>query len=212
MSNDSDPSSLRGKPELLLEWAQNAHKQSKSTHDIVRAIYGVDFPAELYLFNRVRASEASIDFFFFPWELIALEVVGHKSDSIDGWSEEQEAYALAANPAFIPLMKLGGNDDVRHNGYILGYDLQSLKKSGTTILGHKEDIPPSGAAFVTIGNSLLDVVHEWTADAFQKIKSQYESPSNRGFGSLTYEDVETAKRNLEMVEEMRQELAKASLA
>ncbi|MEM1010549.1 MAG: hypothetical protein AAGJ35_16260, partial [Myxococcota bacterium] len=74
--------------------------------------------------------------------------------------------------------------------------------------GHEgDDIPEEGARFEVMGSSLLEVLHEWMLDHHRMIQAQYNSPRNRGCGSLDEQDVEDAAEQLRLVEAMQAELA-----
>jgi hypothetical protein len=208
MASEAKPSKLRGQQEPLLAWAKEAHAEGKSVHDIVTAVYGVDLPPEAYVFykSRPRDPELPADLVFFPWELLRLTGLKYEDDTPDPWSIEQETHALAQNIDFLPLMKLGAFE-ARHDGYVIGYSISALREGKTTILGHNEDIPESGASFEQLGDSLLSVLYEWATDHLRMVNEQFKSPSNRGFGSLDNSDVERAAGILKSVETMQRKLA-----
>lgn len=172
------------------------------------AAYGADLPLEAYVFyrSRPRNPELPIEFLYMPWRLVDLASPKHgEDDEPSPWAEEQEAHALAQDPDFLPLMKLEAYE-ARHDGWIIGYSLQELSQGRTTILGHNEDIPESGARFERVGDSLLSVLHEWATDHLRMTEGRFKSPANRGAGSLGPEDAERAAGILKAIEMIQSEL------
>jgi hypothetical protein len=168
------------------------------------AVYGADLPLEAYVFYRSRPHdpELPIEFLYMPWRLVDLATGERDDDEPSPWAAEQEAHALAQNPDFLPLMKLEAYE-ARHDGWIIGYSLRELARGSTTILGHNEDIPETGAVFERLGDSLLAVLHEWAADHLRMTEGRFKSPANRGAGSLGPEDVERAASILKAIEQIQ---------
>ncbi len=208
MSNIEEPSSLRAQPERLSTWAEEAYQQGKSTSEVMAAVYGADLPLEAYVFyrSRPRNPELPVEFLYMPWRLIDLTSPKHEDEEPSPWAAEQEIHSLAQNPDFLPLMKLEAYE-ARHDGWIIGYSLHELAQGKTTILGHDEDVPASGAAFERVGDSLLAVLHEWATDHLRMTEERFKSPANRGAGSLGPEDVERAANILKSVEKIQRKLA-----
>jgi hypothetical protein len=205
---ENGAASLRGRPEQLKPWARDAYREGKTFHHVITAVYGVDLPLEAYVFHqsRPRDPELPVEFLFLPWRLIDLASPKHEDEEPSPWAAEQEEHALAQDPDFLPLMKLEAYE-ARHDGWIIGYSLNELRQGRTTILGHDEDIPESGATFQRIGDSLFSVLHEWATDHLRMTKERFQSPVNRGAGSLDPKDVERADGILRSVEEMQRKLA-----
>lgn len=208
MSSIEEPFSLRAQPGRLSSWAKDAYQQGKSTSEVMTAVYGVDLPLEAYVFyrSRPRNPELPVEFLYMPWRLIDLTSPKHEDEEPSPWAAEQEANALAQDPDFLPLMKLEAYE-ARHDGWIIGYSLRELSQGKTNVLGHKEDIAASGAAFERLGDSLLSVLQEWATDHLRMVNEQFKSPSNRGFGSLDHSDVERAADILKSVEKIQRKLA-----
>ncbi len=204
MADNESPSSLRGQHESLAAWSLQATQQGKSIHEIVAAIYGVDLPLEAYSFYRFRPRdpELPIELLFFPWRLIDLVNPRHENDVASPWAMEQERNALEAAPDFLPLMKLEAYE-ARHDGWIIGYSLEELRRGRTTVIGHNEDIPAASTNFQRVGESLLSVLYEWAIDHQRMTKERFDSPDNRGAGSIEPEDVERAKDILKAIEKVQ---------
>lgn len=208
MSSIEDPSSLRDRPERLSTWAEEVYQQGKSSSEVMAAVHGADLPLEAYVFyrSRPRDPELPVELLYMPWRLLDLASPKHEDEETSPWAAEQEANALAQDPDFLPLMKLEAYE-ARHDGWIIGYSLRELRQGKTTILGHNEDIPASGATFERLGYSLLAVLHEWTTDHLRTTEERFTSPANRGAGSLDPEDVDRAARILKSVEKLQRKLA-----
>jgi hypothetical protein len=208
MSSSDAPTPLRGQHARLSAWAREAYLQGKSVHEVVTATYGADLPREAYVFyeSRPRDPALPVELLFWPWRLLDLARTKHDDEEPSPWQVEQEANALAQDPDFLPLMKLEAYE-ARHDGWIIGYSLSALRQGKTTILGHDEDIPSSDAAFHVIGESLLVVLHEWATDHLRMTEERFDSPANRGTGSLDPEDVERAAEIFKAVEKFQRKLA-----
>lgn len=208
MPETQGPFFLRSQPERLSSWAEEAYQQGKSARDVMTEVYGVDLPHEAYVFyrSRPRDSELPIEFLFLPWRLIDLANHIHGDEGPSPWAAEQEARALMQDPDFLPLLKLEAYE-ARHDGWIIGYSISELQQGKTTILGHNEDIPQSGAMFQPLGESLLSLLLEWAADHLRMTEERFRSPANRGAGSLGPEDVERAAGILQDVEKMLRKLS-----
>jgi hypothetical protein len=192
----------------LVPWARRLYAEGKSTGDVMRAVYGVDLPAEAYAFWRAFDGgklELPIDRMLHPWELIAAEDPSRTNEA-GPWDREQEERAFAQVPRFVPLMKLAA-DEPRHDDYIIGYDLDELGAGRTTILGHHDDFPESGAVLERLGDSLLDVLHEWMADHLRMLTEQFRSPSNRGFGSISQDNLDEVAGKVRAIEALQREVA-----
>lgn len=193
----------------LVPWARRLLADGKSTGEVMRAIYGVNLPTEVHALDRAYARGLKLPLYrtFHPWELLALAEPPHTEREPAPWEREQEEHAYAQNPQFLPLLSLQAADAV-YDDYVLGYDLDELRKGKTVVLGHRGDIPPEGAELEVIGTSLLGVMHEWMSDHLRMVKHQYESPMNRGFGALEKKDVDHVAGMLKAIEQLQQEAAK----
>jgi len=201
---------LRDDYEALTPWARQLYQEGKSTADVMRALYGVDLPAEAYAFDRAYAGglDLPLQRLKHPWELLAVapEDAAADLDDIDeDWSAEQEANALAHWPRFLPLMQLRA-DDATHGGHVIGYNLDELAAGKPTIWGFPGEVPEAGGELAVLGPSLLAVLHTWLADHHRMLEAQRSSPANRGFGSLTNEDVEQAADQLYAIEVLQREV------
>jgi hypothetical protein len=205
--DESRPES-RGNFDSLVPWARRLFAEGKSVGEVMRAIYGVDLPAEVYVLDRAYPKRLwlPLDQTFHPWELFVLAEPGREVRGEDPWAREQEENAFAQNPNFLPLLRTG-ESDAEYGYYVLGYDIEELRNGKTTILGHQGDIPATGAEFEVIGTSLLDVLHTWMSDHLRMIKHQFESPMNRGAGSLEKKDVDEVVGMLRGIEELQKEAA-----
>jgi hypothetical protein len=198
----------RGDFDSLMPWAQRLLAEGKSIGEVMRAIYGVDLPTELYAIDRAYARGLRLPLYqtYHPWELFELSNPSSERRDPAPWEREQEEHAYAQNPSFLPLLSLQVADAV-YDDYVLGYDLDELREGKTVVLGHQGDIPATGARFEVIGTSLLGVMHEWMSDHLRMVRYQYESPMNRGAGSLERKDVDYVAGMLRAIEQLQQEAA-----
>jgi hypothetical protein len=195
------PENLRADFDALVPFARRLYAEGKTANDVMRAVYGVDLPAEAYAFWKAFSSgklELPLDWMHHPWELISAADPAYQDDP-GRWQRKQQALALSQVPRFLPLMKLA-DDDAIHDDYIIGYDLDELRAGRTTIFGHLDDFPESGVKLVRLGDSLLGVLHEWMADHRRRLDAKLKSPANRGFGSIEDSDVEKVDEKLRHIE------------
>jgi len=202
---------LRADYESLTPWARQLYQEGKSTADVMRELYGVDLPAEAYAFDRACAGGLDLPLLrlMHPWELLAAapeDAAADLSDVDEDWSSGQETNALARWPQFLPLMQLRA-DDATHGGHVIGYDLDELAAGKATIWGFPGEVPEARRELAVLGPSLLAVLHAWLADHHRMLEVQRSSPANRGFGSLTNEDVEQAADQLYAIEVLQREVA-----
>jgi len=211
MVKEDDVASLRGQPELLKPWAQDAYREGKTFHDVIVAIYGVDLPLEAYVFHRSRPRELEfpVDRFFHPWELIEMAGPRYKGDSIGERYAEQETKELERNPDFLPLMLLVAGE-TELDGYVIGYSLEQLAQGKTTILGHSDGIAEADKRSVVLGDSLLSVLQQWMTRFHEMELADYQHPANRRRGSDNH--VENATQWLKDLEQLRRKVAEQQLA
>jgi len=203
----------RADPSSLVPFARHLCETGKSREEIIREIYHVDFPDEFYLFEKwciVGNLYLPLEWLHHPWELIIPLERGGPSEEFYPWSEKQEKNAFSQAPHVVLLMALYAGDAI-YDDYYIGYDLNELREGRTTIVGHENDIPENGAKFEIIGSSMLEVLHVWMSDHHRMKQAQYNKPSNRGFGSLTEEDVEEVAEQLSGIEAMQAELASKTM-
>jgi len=185
-------------------WARRLYAEGKSTAEVMQAIYGVDLPAEAYALDRAYTGGLDLPLvrLVHPWELMG----DAERDSDEDWSQEQEDRAFAQWPGFLPLLQLGADDAV-HGHHVIGYDVEQLRAGKTTIWGCDGDIPPEGGELAVVGSSLLAVLHDWLADHHRMLEHQFNSPANRGFGSLSQDDVSEVADQLRAIEALQREVA-----
>jgi hypothetical protein len=208
MSDSVDPSSLRDRYELLVEWSIRAYAEGKSVHEVMCAVYGVDLPQEAYAFHRAmfRNEDIQIEWFQEPWVLIRLASPNITPTPASTWSVEQITNALAQEPNFLPLLQLGIGR-AKLDDHVIGYDLSQLRQGKTTILGHQDEIPSEGASFEIVGDSLLSVLQQWISERLKLAAAQYRSPSNRGAGSISHDNVEEVSNLLKDIEKLQRKVA-----
>lgn len=89
-----------------------------------------------------------------------------------------------------------------HDGYVIGYALEHLRKGSSVIFGHPDEA--DGQDLEQLGASLLDVLHEWMTDYLRTEKHQYEAPENRRTASDS--NVKNATHWLKELEKLQKKL------
>jgi hypothetical protein len=181
-------------------WGERLRAEGKSPADVMRAIYGVDLPAEAYALDRALVGGLALPLVVtvHPWAFIDDAV----RDTDEDWSRGVEEQAFEDWPRFLPLMQLAAEDAV-HGDHVIGYDLDELRAGERTIYGFVESDPPIDGVPAVLGTSLLAVLHEWMTDHHRMLEHQYRSPANRGFGSISSSDVEAAAAHVRAIEALR---------
>lgn len=208
MSKESSEAGSRERFDSLVPWARRLYAEGKSPGDVMRAIYGVDLPTEAYAFWHVFEGgklDLPVDRMLHPWELIAVQDPA-RPDEDAPWEREHEERAFAQVPRFMPLMQLAA-DVPRYDECIIGYDLDELGAGRTTIFGHQGDLPESGAVLERLGDSLLGVLHDWMSERLRMLTEQYKLPSNRGFGSISRENIDEVAKKVHAIEALQRKVA-----
>jgi len=197
----------RADVDSLIPWAKRLYAGGATSGDVMRAVYGLDLPAEAYAFHRdiPGGRLLPVELLDHPWDLLSLADPAQPACKPDRWSREQEAYAYSQYPDVLPLMQLGGGvtTDGVLDDHIIGYDLASLRAGGTAIVGHEGELRSTAARFEPLGDSLVDVLQDWMSEHLEMVTSQYESPANFGFGSLERADVAKVAAMLSLIEGLR---------
>lgn len=152
--------------------------QGRPIQQLVEEVYGADLPAELHEFHRrwPREEELPVDRFFHPWALLSVGSSAAASLELSEHYAAVEAAEVVSHPDFLPLMSLQASEAV-HDGYVIGYSLEHLRRGSTTIFGHPGDA--SAQSLEELGPSLIAVLLEWMTDYHRMEKWQYEAPENR---------------------------------
>jgi hypothetical protein len=195
----------------VIPWAGRLLDQGATVGDVMRSIYGVDFPVEFYVFDNAFAAglRLPLDRMVHPWQILALADPSRQARTDDPWAREQEERAHAQHPDFVPLAQLYASGDAEHDDHVIGYDLSALRAGVVRVLGHDGDVPERDAELVEVGSSLFGVLHAWMSDHVRMVEFQYDSPSNFGFGSLDQRDVDRAAGYLRQIEALRRKVASA---
>lgn len=154
----------RGEPRPLLPSADALYLQGRTPSEVVEAIYGVAFPAEVWPVLREFVSrKRPLDVWWpiHPWHLMITpeqrdpEVTAARSVSI----EETRLFSWAPN--FLLLASVIGAGPWNWRA-LIGYDLDELCAGRTTIVGFEDTDPlPEGPVKSTVlGTSLLDVLRD----------------------------------------------------
>jgi hypothetical protein len=199
----------RAEIDSLLPWARQLYAAGASAGEVMRAIYGVDLPAEVQVLARAHDAgvRLPVDRMLHPWQLLVAADPARQPRTSDPWARRQEEHAFAQHPDFLPLMQLSAPADAEHDRYVIGYDLAALRRGERRVLGHDGDIPASGAVLEPLGDSLLEVMHAWLSDNLRIQREQLADPKNIGFGSIEQSDVDDAVRMVEQIEALQREAA-----
>jgi len=198
------PAEVRADFDEVAAYGQRLRDAGSSVADVMRAIYGVDLPAEAYALDRALAAGLDLPLVVtvHPWAFID----DAARDTDEDWSRGVEDGAFEAWPRFLPLLHLAAEDAV-HGNHVIGYDLDALAAGKPTIYGYDEAHPPQGdGPLAELGPSLLAVLAAWMADHHRMLEAQLRSPGNRGFGSITSPQVERAAAQLRAIEALRREV------
>ena len=197
----------RGDPQSLIPWARRLYEQGKTREQVVREIYGVDFPAEVYLLRDSDGPYLPLRWLNQPWRIMTPLEQGGPEVIVNPWSDRKliNAYAQAPHVALLMVLREG---DATHGDSVIGYDLDELRAGRSTVVGllDQVEVPESGAEFQGFGPSLLQVLHEWLTDQHRLLTRRLTLESNRGAGSITDEDVEEAAQRIRFIEGLQEQL------
>lgn len=186
--------------------ARALYERGASPRDVLRACYGVDFPDEFLMMAELFPWEPGLSPSYTnqPWQLaISLDRGG--PDPMPDSMNRIEQEILARDPGLLPLAQLRGYYLGPANS-VLCYHLDELAAGRPTIFGVKD---PDEYDFEATrwGDSLLDVLHQYYIAYHTKTEQEYNSPRNRGAGSLDEQDVERAASDLEKIQDLQRRLA-----
>lgn len=197
----------RGAPQSLIPWARRLYEQGKAREQVVREIYGVDFPAEVYLLRDTDGPDLPLDWLNQAWWIMTpLEQGGPKV--VVSPNEDQYLINAYAQAPHVALLMVLWEDDAIHGDSIIGYDLDELRAGRSTVVGllDQTDVPESGAEFKVFGPSLLQVLHEWLTNQHEMLAWRLTRESNRGCGSIDHDDVDQALQCVQFIEGLRKQL------
>lgn len=198
----------RGDYRSMARLARALYESGQTVHGVLHTCYGVEFPEELFAIidARARARPPHADFTNQPWELAVPLDHGGPSPEPDGMDDiEQRAFAL--DPALVPLLALMDPDPV-HGNSLLCYRLDELAAGRSTIIGLRAFFYRDSAAVPQrYGDSLITVLFEHFADHARRRQREFDSPHNRGAGSIDETYASDARSGLARVEEIIRLLA-----
>lgn len=175
--------------------------------EVLRECYGVAFPEEVFVL--VEAGLWSLDLLAYftnqPWELAVPPGRGGPAELPDVLADI-ESLLLARDPDLIPVLRIpaarAGEDD-----RIVCYRLRELRAGRSTVYClHEEAYPAKGVRegeAVRCGDSVLAVLHEEHSASLCALEAEWNSPWNRGAGSVSGDEVAQARASLELVAQLR---------
>jgi hypothetical protein len=119
--------------------------------------------------------------------------------------DEDQARVAQLDPTAIALMTLSGNN-YKHGGYLLCYQRSELAVGRSTVVGFRRALA-DGTTARRRGDSLATVILEHYADNVRRVENEYNSPYNRGAGSVDRYELEGARENLVLAEELVRRVA-----
>lgn len=180
--------------------ARSMLEAGKSNEEILRACYGVPFPAEALVLAEMILDDAEppVSFLTRPWALLTPLAQGGPRAEAGLWDEYQQRITQL-DPTLIGLVRL--YDGGRHGGQLLCYRRAELAAGRPTIFGLPEELP-DGSVAEREGDSLGLVLREHQEDRVRSAEAEYASPSNRGAGSIDAEEVEGTHQGLVRIDDL----------
>lgn len=193
--------------ESMARLAKELLQQGRSPREVLRLMYGVEFPEEFLLLAQAGPWNLglAVEYSNQPWKFATRLEDGGPSlrpDSMDKYEQK----ILALNPQLLPLARLR-NRVIKHGDSVICYHLGELAANRATIFGI-QGVKAVGEEAVRYGESLLTVLHEHHVDRHRQLLWEYRLPSNRGAGSVDRDDVEEAAKDVEKIESLQQQLAR----
>jgi hypothetical protein len=187
--------------------ARDLYAAGHSRPQVVRAVFGADFPPEFYLVMQAVAeswSALDVEVMGRAWQVFRLADPAYQPRR-DDWSRRLEAAAAAWYPDVVLVLVLS-DIDVEHGGYVVGYHLGELRAGRPTAVGVLEDeldgTAPRSSSYSILGPSLLQVLHEYAADDLRMLRLQATKWENVRYGTLG-DSVEVAEARVRRIEDLR---------
>jgi hypothetical protein len=189
----ADPVTPRA-PRELMALARELVADNVDRREILQRCYGVAFPEEVFVVLDARPD--GLGETHLPWALVSAEELADEARCLALVSYvEDKVYAI--DRELVPLC---------HGQSILCYRLDHLATGRATVFALPREFDDYTEA-TRAADSLLAALHEQATRAVQHIENEYNSPGNRGAGSVDLEEVQYHRRCLEDVERMRLDLA-----
>lgn len=181
--------------ESMARLARSMLEAGKSNEEILRACYGVSFPAEALVFAELILDERApdVDCMSLPWELLTPLETGGPPSERPSWDRKPPRLAQL-DPSLVALVRLYG--DHTHGGNLICYRLDELAAGRSTVFGIPDDLPDDVVA-ERLGDSLGIVLHQYFEDVVRT--REWESSRDRTIGN---DDVEAAEEQLGRVEDL----------
>jgi hypothetical protein len=185
--------------------AQTLYDQGRSARDVLHECYGVAFPDEIFAIagSGFEAHGSTALLTDRPWRLLTRPVPATPT----GVDKIEEA-VVGHDPDLIPIAIL--TDDAGPGEAMLCYRVTDLAAGATTVYGLPDavwgapDTVPDDVA--RYGDSLLAVLSEYFADAFDRLDREAGLPSNRGTGAIDNDTLDEARSLVDLVESIKRQV------
>ncbi|MFH9662580.1 hypothetical protein ACH4NF_31535 [Streptomyces sp. NPDC017248] len=201
----------RGHYASMARLARALYGSGLGHREVLRECYGVAFPEELFVVVDAGLWSLNLLAYFTnqPWQLAIPLDRGGPTDTPDPMADA-EALILARDPDLVPLLQIPAAD-AADDDRIICYRLAELRAGRPTVFSLDAGAYPTtdvreGAA-VRCGESMLAVLYEEHSSSLRSLEQEWESPWNRGAGSVSGGEVTSARASLELVEELRRKAA-----
>ncbi|MFI6317807.1 ankyrin repeat domain-containing protein [Nonomuraea sp. NPDC050556] len=215
-------SASRGDYPSMARLAHALYAAGLGPREVLTEGYGLDFPEELFVIDAAGPDEVLPgDTTNLPWELLRPPGRGGPALQALPMLARAEQRIFAFDPDLVPLLRLYGDNRFglgatspppqgRHGELIHCYRLSDLAEGRSTVYGVPRKPAEEGggrlSARVT-GDSLLAVCHDYFSDQLRLDEWQLNQPFNRETGSISGEEVEQTRKNVECIEALRRRLS-----
>ena len=191
----------------MVRLARAAYGLGYRPEAVIELCYGVAFPREFFVIAEAkrRGEEPYGTYPRLPWQLtIPLAEGGPPLEPTESDLEEQKAFAR--DPNLVPVFRTGLRNYV-HGSSILCYHLDELRNGRFTIIGFPyPDFAEPPTVEARYGDSLVAVLIKHFTHHFKGVEAEFESPHNRGAGSITEDEMERAELFLDEMLEIARSL------
>jgi hypothetical protein len=192
--------------EAVVAQARELYALGHSRAEVVRAVFGVDFPAEFFVIVEALVADFDalpVEIMCAPWEVYRLADPTREPYFKDTRNQRMTDNAAAQYPDIVLIMELGLSDTV-HDDYFVGYDIRELRVGRWTVVGFHKEVPAQGATYSVLGPSLLQVLHEMAADNLRIMRERATVWEVIRYGTPA-EDIEQAAALLRRIEDMQRQ-------
>lgn len=185
--------------------AQTLYDQGRSARDVLRECYGVAFPDEIFAIagSGFEAGGSTALLTDRPWRLLTRPVPEAPTGT-----DKIEQVVVRHDPDLIPIAIL--TDDAKPGEAMLCYRATDLAAGATTVYGLPDAVWSVPEALPDeiprYGDSLLAILTEYFADAYDRLKQEFNLPSNRGTGAIDHETLDEARSFVDLVDRLTRQV------